>query len=500
MFESLCSKNIYELSDKIKCYAKDFNYTKQFISGHQLAYIARSFHKQAGTLTPRLEKSIEKLERNELRCLIAHQPNMFPSMGVVAPFILLERLTELLSEEHGISIAPFYFMVDYDWGDNARFRSAKFPDIFRQSGLLNYTDGIPRRRSRALMWLLEKPPRTLVSEWILDTHRTIHSSFASILASGVYCMTDIKRYRDFVLSNLELIQDLIWESYERASSLTEFNAFLLSKIVNIHWDQEICFIPGHLVHAINGKSYDWITHQSNEIIQIAQKAISILTKYGYTPNFRIRNGSDTFLWYICEKCLQRITIERMSTGQLVANHNCSALGYSHTVSFDANQVEYFQHNIYPKVLIDNILDTIALNKVGGTGYIGQADHMLISNYIAANLGLNPPPQIIFAARGLYFGLTELCVSANLIKNSKIPTGAEVALRYSYLGKASIIYHIVCMGMHGIYSTWYDFFKNTENVHKGNTQSIRIAPHLESVFERTQVFKDTFLRAKARATI
>ena len=29
MLESLFSKNIYELSSKIKCYAKDFNYTKQ---------------------------------------------------------------------------------------------------------------------------------------------------------------------------------------------------------------------------------------------------------------------------------------------------------------------------------------------------------------------------------------------------------------------------------------------------------------------------------------
>src|SRR5215472_8380149 len=60
-----------------------------------LADHAKDFHQQAGTYTPGVAQSLSAIRDGSALLLAAHQPNLFPSLGVVSQLILLDAVAKL---------------------------------------------------------------------------------------------------------------------------------------------------------------------------------------------------------------------------------------------------------------------------------------------------------------------------------------------------------------------------------------------------------------------
>lgn len=491
MLDSLQSKNIYQLAKEISQYISNSSMIHNYLLHRStLVNIAKDFHKKAGTFTPEVNYNISKLERNEPILLIPHQPNLFPSLSVITPFILLEKVANVLSTKNNISTALIYFIIDYDSVDDRRFRTSRFPDIFHRDGLLLLNYPIEKSKRHIPMWLLEKPPKTLVNKWIEYIYQTIINTLISIKSSNIFDRTDFSRYYNFILSNFHIIESIIWKSYESSRSFTEFNSIFLSKLINNYWGQEICFIPGHLVHSNNSKAFEWVIHKSSEIRKLEKEASSIIFKNGYKTFSALRNEEDTLLWYVCDKCNKRVTLKISSINKILSEHVCSVSLKKEIISIPINQLSFFSNRIYPKVLFDNILDTIALGKVGGSGYIGQAEHLVVSNYIAKKLKLPTPPQIILINKGLHYGLVELStLSYKKIKKTK---KIYMAFHNSYFGKASILYYLICIGIAEIKKTLDIFFLETENVYNANEYNNSVSSFSQLINKNIKNLSDEIL--------
>jgi len=465
MTEPLMAKTPAELASRIAQYIRmNGNYIHQpHLKGEWLATLAYEFHRNAGTLTPGVETTIQYLGGEYPRIIIAHQPNLFPSLRVIAPFILLDVVDRVLASQYSIPSTPIYLIVDYDYADDRRFKTAHIPDMFRRFGSLALSNGVPPRQRKQVMWVLEKPPRAILQRWIYEIKNWINNHIMHLYKAGILSAKKKKILYEYIFTNLHIIEADLLEAWNRSSSLVEFNSIFLSRIVNLRFSSNICFIPGHLMHRKNGQMFQWIANLTKKITEHASEAVAILrrNKYRTTSHFPPK-ATETLLWYICPYCNKRFVLKK-SENLLQTSHFCSAFLKDISLCIPIESLHQCDR-IYPKVLADNLLDIIALRKVGGTGYLGQAEHVLISNYIAHAFGLPVPPQIIFAIEGLYYGLNEVCWLALQDKHNVPEERSVRACSMSFQGRASILYYALSLGFNGIKALVEQHFFETDNIH------------------------------------
>lgn len=446
------------------------------VSGPELAGLAKRFHERAGTLTSKVKASIDKLSGENPRLLLAHQPNVLPSLNVLAPVVLLRCVGDVLAANYKIDSTVIFFLVDYDTADDARFRSAKYPDPFSRGGVLSLSGGVLKHQRRIQMSHLPKPDLTHVVRWIEQikcsiAHVATLTKAARLLAHGEW-----KQRFAVVREELNLVAREMMCAYEAASTLSEFNAFFLSRVINELWDQEVCFIPGGLVHSKTGKALEWAVRNAASISRYAGEGTELLQRYGYNACFNIA-PEDALLWYVCDDCLERINV-RVEASNVIAEHLCPLSREHKTVAVSLDEVAALEGKLYPKVILDNLFDIIVLGKCGGTGYIGQAAHVLVSNYVAGRLSLNNPPQILCGVRWAIDGLAELGALAvsNVIGRKRLEYSRAAWI--SYWGRATILYYLLSCGVLGTLETWYNFYSAAADVHmENNMRATHVNPSL-----------------------
>ena len=55
--------------------------------------------------------------------LYPYQPNIFPSVSVVAPFVYMNLVASMIKCKYGVTLIPVYLIVDYDCKTDRRFSS-----------------------------------------------------------------------------------------------------------------------------------------------------------------------------------------------------------------------------------------------------------------------------------------------------------------------------------------------------------------------------------------
>jgi hypothetical protein len=114
-----------------------------------------------------------------------------------------------------------------------------------------------------------------------------------------------------------------------------------------------------------------------------------------------------------------------------------------------------------------MLDLLALDSVGNAGYIGQAEHVIVSDIVCKKMGLAPFSKLIFSATGFHYGFPELVVFVKINRREHLDRKVLLSLLNSYCGRASIIHYIICVGMKDLKMKWSQYFASTKSVHQPN---------------------------------
>lgn len=422
-----------------------------------LASISSKFHEKAGTLTEQVRSNLEGIACGNYLLLIPHQPNIFTSLGTLCPFIFLDSLATIIEDIYSIPTAQVYLIVDYDDCADRRFRTANFPDVTRKNGVFSLTGNVPRHVHGAPMWTVTKPSQNLLDNLLNQIQNSVEQQLAIIRKAGI-CRYYLD-YRDRVRANIDRVSAIAREAYQLASTYAEFNSFFVSKIVNQCWNQRISFVPGHELQTHLAPAKKWIFEHASQIQDQIIQARSEIIQCGYKCSLNQSQDSETHLWYYCKECQRRFATRTDGNLWLVDSECKNSLDCIKPRTINKANLSSIGDRLLPKVVADNLIDIISLNKIGGSGYIGQAEHLLISNNVASTLGLQPPPQLIFAPHWQQFGLAELsyyCTKPT--KDSRLGC-AEEAVAYSYQGKASILYYLLSHGIEELRDGWFQYYSS-----------------------------------------
>lgn len=417
-----------------------------------LSELARKFHSQAGTLTPEIEQASVLAAEDSLLLRVAHQPNVFPYMGVVSQFLFIYSTAEILAKRYDIPTVALYLIVDYDTAGDSRFRTAHFPATNKSDSTIDISVHVPKDSFNKPMFSLPRPPEELVSKWFERIESAARHDLIYLRRSGVL----LKNMNAFV-NNIHNTESMVWKAYDRSHSLTDFNSFFMSVLVNQEWDLPIIFVRES---DFRMNRFPIVSRDSLQALAKAEfESLSYLESKGVETHYQ-RHPSRFPYWYFCEKCNERCSLEYSDSPDALALE-CKECGQRRSFELDKLMESSFEGKRFaPNVLLDDLLDTIDLSVSGGSTYIGGAEHTLVSNLVAERVGVPVFPQAVWRPWSAGLGTAELVISSMVEQGITENYQQMVDLVHDIdRGRATVLYHLFNSDSATILESWLGFLKD-----------------------------------------
>lgn len=490
-FQGITSRTVTESANDTLRYLKEqpYPYKTSPISSFKLAEKSTIFHERANTLSKSVIKNIDCIKSGSPRIRLSHQIDIFFSMGILGQFILLNQIQQKLSQ-HGVPTGSIYVAIDYDRAEDSRFRVAHFPDVKRRDGFIPLTGAVKKELFNKPMGSIPKPPAELVKSWLFMIQSSINENISILRKMNVF-----EQKRNMINNHFCELQDIIWESYSKANSFTDFNAFLISKIVNNMWNLPIAFVYGSELQPLMKDGYEQLFDRYDLINSFAKEAKDYFANYGvHLKGITEGNTSKFLLWYNCPKCFERLELKLTEGQNIFVESTCPDCQSKYKFQLGTRlkpELSAISDRMSARIILDNILDTASLGFVGGSGYIGQADHLVLTNYVAKKLGMSISPQCIFIPNGLY-GDIVTCRATNILTEyesniSLLNPSYIKAIRYVFSSKATFLYFVINFGIKKLFDLWSLHYY--DNVNKQAVDTDNYSPYSISVINADVLTKN-----------
>jgi hypothetical protein len=431
--------------------------------------VALRFHKNAGTLTHPISQSIERFIQGAPVIRIAHTADLFPYLGVFAACIYLDSVARKLESGNTLSPSQIFILVDHENIADKRLRSCKFPDVDREHGAMLLSSPIPEESYAKSQFSIQKPLRDTVTHWLSSLELEVSQNVKVLYRMGIPQIE-----RGTMHSRLAAIENEVWESYERASSLSEFNAIFTSRILTLHWGIPILFFPVTQVAPLMLNCYEYLIQQYPRLVEASIQVVESLRSEGLAIKDNLELDVTHFpLWYLCDCCLSRVPMRCLSRTKLDIVGLCPTCESSYRFelgTFANPHLDPIRGRLLPKVLFDELADIVGWQISGGVSYIGSAEHVITNSLIAARLKIPVPPESLIRTRGIYYGLAEARVLPDLSNSRTISRKERDALEKVFFGRSSVLYFILAQGIDGLFAMWRQHFENGHHFYDLNIGS------------------------------
>lgn len=282
-----------------------------------LQYVDK-FHNEAGTLTRKVYSTIKDLIDPSTKILVStHQPNLFAYSGIFKKIVLLQTLKDLLLESPDYSysyshlkIINLFVVIDHDFADENWIRLAQLPSLRNTDGIMELRLPINKSRRWQMACNMPLPDRTILDHWRSQLYSWLKKSF--LFQPGILgatdlsyrmegCSDDLERLRSTLVSNFEFFWDLVEESYSAANMYSDFNAFLISKIVNKLWQYDTLFIRLTDLCQVLVRGYGNLLRNSDIYSKILSEMEQVFLKKGIRSGVSSTSYLNSPLWLHC-KC------------------------------------------------------------------------------------------------------------------------------------------------------------------------------------------------------
>ena len=320
-----------------------------------------TFHERNGTLAD-VARSLAEFRDGAPVIRFAHQPNLFPYLGVLGQFLLVQNLAQLAADITRRSVVPAYFVVDYDEAGNQRFHKSLLPDPRSRHGAVTLSYPLSHWDRKKTAFTLATPGESVTGGWI-DTFDRWTERYKS--ASRTYALDPLTE------AGTGAARDLVTELrtiYRRHQIFSDGNSAQLSRFINSTWGMPVLFIPLSVPAA---RLEEYFTDFAGRLAE--------------------REGSSaTYAWYICPNCCTRTAF---SPAPAPTPLRCKFCGRpekvrAHTMVSSDGFTGHSRPRITPKVLMDTLADYELYGVVAGTGYAGGLAHMRSSRIVAQRMGIS----------------------------------------------------------------------------------------------------------------
>jgi hypothetical protein len=396
-----------------------------------IARISTSFHERANTLTEAVQENLARYKAGADCVRAAHQPNFLPATNIVGQAALIHRLTRQL----GRGYSEVFFLIDYDLNTDRRYRHASLPSVSARTGLRTFSAPPLGGSPPSLMYLEPPPSEQFITEVCSRLHDWVYQDAYQLRRTvpGLALQSSVRKAK-------ETIEELLVHSAKAAESLADFNAILLSQMVNRILGLPTLFLPGSRLLSVMADPIVSVWNSRAEISTAASKARRILNDLGLPTGSPVQDMVP--LWLICP-CGNRIPIVGSSRRKsyMAECKRCRRVN-----KIDDRSI--FDHakksRIVPKVLADDLLDGLAWGNIAGCDYVGGIGHYVQSSLVADILGLRRLP-VYLSARATTARAQSLAgpaFSAALSDSTSTPRLSDRLFDTLLSGRASFVFPLI----------------------------------------------------------
>jgi len=371
----------------------------------QISNWIHKFHQECGTLTPYVEDAIEKLQDGScLFLMTAHQPNLFAYSGVLRKATLNYVLAQKLSKILNIPVISFFGIADQDFTDDRWVKSALLPDVERRGGVLELRYNMTEK---VMLNKVAKPSQQILDNW----RSTIISWFNGKLNSvRLFCKSlgiESSLEDNKIVNNFEDFWRVVEEAQARADNYSDFNAFIMSKIINDVWGYDTLFSRFSECQQVFESEFCFLLSNFNEYSRYVKEITSSEKVEGGV----YEHECDTLpFWYHCD-CGGKVRLMAEDQDRPFVGHGrCLCCKKEYRIDFHSKREPKISGILskisarslsMPMVFFDGLKVCSYVGGVGGKGYLRQA------KYVAERLGIAFPPVVIWRPKDLYLGVGQL---------------------------------------------------------------------------------------------
>jgi hypothetical protein len=372
----------------------------------KLSGFAEAFHKDCGTLTPSVQKRLEDLRNgNCLLLMTAHQPNFFAYGGVLRKatlnFVLAKKLEEVLK----VPVVSFFGIADQDFTDDRWVKSALLPDVERRGGVLELRFDLPEK---LLLNKVAKPSRQVLNGWRAEVERWFNCKLGSIER---FCKSFGLEYaldRDSLAENFEEFWKIVEDAHGRAEVFSDFNAFIMSKVVNEAWGYDTVFSRFSECQQIFEEEFRFLLSHFEKYSQYTKEAVVAV---GNPEEGVYEREYETIpFWYHCDCGSKARLMARREDGVLVGSGECLRCRREYEMKFGSDN-ECGLSGIVSRISARSLsMPLIFFNGLKVGCYVGGAGgkkYLQQASLVARNMGMSFPPVVIWRPKDVYFGVGQL---------------------------------------------------------------------------------------------
>jgi hypothetical protein len=363
----------------------------------------------------------------------------------------------------GMDTVGVFLAIDHDAVTNRRWHVANYPSVQRKAG------SIPLRLDTRSpeSGLMSFSPRPDFSRAML-----IRDALAAAIDYEIVVARKLRlpasKLREERLERLNELWYDVLEAYERSSSSGAFTATLLSRIVNLRMGLDTVFLPSTRILMLAQHHIAALIDAREMLIDHHARVSAYLAGFQGNADRPVAPERELSVWLVCRECHTRSSVnpENLSRGQIIGT--CSQCGRLMVESTRRMRDGRAVDLVVPRVLLDDVLDSVAVGAIGGCGYLGNAQHALMSNGLMVALGL-PFSESLWSPRGSEPGLTEACLQWPSGSGSEEHSKTLLMLLN---GTASVAHNMIDHSLESVTNSWklhlsarapHDFFEASYDV-------------------------------------
>jgi len=377
----------------------------------KLSGFVEAFHKDCGTLTPSVQKRIEDLRNGVgLVLMTAHQPNFFAYSGVLRKatliFVLAKRLEEMLK----VPVVNFFGIADQDFTDDRWVRSCQLPAAQRSGGILSIEVRLPEK---LVLNRVAKPSPDIVKGWRSEVEKWLDDAVRSVerlcKASGFQEMCSTSSVST-LHENFVSFWNIVEDCYGCSEKFSDFNAFLMSRIVNDVWGYDTLFSRFSECQQVFVEEFNFLLSHFKEYSRLLREAQQIPCGEGIGGGVSDQEPWLAPFWYHCD-CGSKVKLFLVEeNGALFGRGSCVGCGEQYELEFGANNdpdMSDIASRISARaismalVFFNGLMPSCYVGGIGGIRYLMEAEH------VAKGLGIPFPRVAVWRPRDKYLGVGQI---------------------------------------------------------------------------------------------
>jgi hypothetical protein len=277
--------------------------------------------------------------------------------------------------------------------------------VERRDGVLEIRHELPQK---LVLNGVAKPSRQVLTSWRDEIENWLNRKLTSLNKLFKSFRPDVYVDDKALRQNFEDFWGIVEEAYARAGSFSDFNGFVMSRVVNQAWGYDTLFCRFSECEQIFERELCSLLSRFGEYSRYVKEAIMLSA--GVQRGVYEDEYDTVPFWYHCDCGGKARLLAEQRSRSLFGHGKCLHCGKEYQIGLGSKEEPDISEVLprisvrslpMPLVFFDGLKVCCYVGGVGGSEYLRQA------KYVAEHMDLAFPPVVIWRPKDVYCGIGQL---------------------------------------------------------------------------------------------